>query len=46
MGLFQESLTGIKKLFLFKVPMNPWKDRKAKLERPHSLKVQAAKIIL
>ena len=42
--LFQKSLTGIKNLFLFRVPMNPQKDWKAKLERPHFLKVQPGKI--
>jgi len=39
MGLSQKSLTGIKKLFLFGVPMNPWKDWRAKLERAHFFKV-------
>ena len=44
MGLFQKSLIGIKKIFLFRVPMNPQKDWKAKLERPHFFKVQPGKI--
>ena len=33
-----------KKVFLFWVLMTPWKDWKAKLERPHFLKVQSGKI--
>ena len=44
MGLFQKSLTGIKNFFLFRVPMNPQKDWKAKLERPYFFKVQLGKI--
>jgi hypothetical protein len=44
MGLSQKSLTQIEKFFLFRVPMNPKKDRKAKLEGPHFLKVQSGKI--
>ena len=44
MGLFQKSLTGIKNSFLFRVSMNPQKDWKAKLERPHFFKVQPGKI--
>jgi len=39
MGLSQKSLTGIEKIFLFGVPMNPWRDWKAKLERAHFFKV-------
>ena len=45
MGLIKKSLTGIKKIFLFRVPMNPQKDWKAKLERPHFFKVQPGKIM-
>jgi hypothetical protein len=44
MGLFQKSLAGIKNFFLLWVPMNPKKDWKAKLERPHFFKVQPGKI--
>ena len=45
MGLSQKSLTQIEKFFLFRVPMNPQKDWKAKLERAHFFKVQSGKII-
>ena len=40
----QESLTGVRKLFLLWVPMTPQKDCKAKLERPYFFKVQSGKI--
>ena len=40
----QGSLTGIKKIFLFWVTINPKKDWKAKLERAHFFKVQSGKI--
>ena len=44
MGLFQKSLTGIENFFLLRVPMNPKKDWKAQLERPHFFKVQSGKM--
>ena len=44
MGLSQQSLTGIEKIFLFRVPMNPQKDWKAKLEKAYFLKVQSGRI--
>ena len=44
MGLFHKSLIGIGNFFLFRVPMNPYKDWKAKLERPHFFKVHSGKI--
>ena len=40
----QQSLTGIKKIFWFWVPINPQKDWKAKLDRAHFFKVQCGKI--
>ena len=44
MELFQKSLAGNKIFFLFRVPINPYKDWKAKLERPHFFKVQPGKV--
>ena len=44
MGLFKKSLTQIKKIFLFRVSMNCQKDWKAKVERPHFLKIQSDRI--
>ena len=44
MGLSQKSLTGIKKLFLFRVSMDPLKDWKVKLKRVHFIKVQYGRI--
>ena len=42
----QESLTGFQKFFLHWVPMNSQQCQKAKLERPHFLKVRSGKIIV
>ena len=44
MGLSQKSLTQIEKFFLFRVPMNPQKDWKAKLKRAHFFKVRSDRI--
>jgi hypothetical protein len=44
MGLSQKSLTQIEKFFLFRFPMNPYTDWKAKLERAHFFKVQSDRI--
>ena len=44
LGLSQKSLARIKRIFLFRVPMNPQKDWKAKLERAHFFKVRSDRI--
>ena len=44
MGLSQKSLTGIQEFFLFRIPMNPSKGWKAKLERDYLFKIQFGKM--
>ena len=41
---YPSGFTGIENFFLFRVPMNPKKDGKEQLERPHFFKVQSGKM--
>ena len=46
MGFFQKCIIAFKKFFLFWVPMNIKKDRKAKLESAYSFMLKCSKITL